>query len=105
MKSTIFISLGLMACSGLALAGAPEGKALFASKCAPCHGANGEGKPAIAKMLNATMAPLSSKQVQAHTNAEFKKIITAGQGKMKPVAGLKDAEIDDIIAFVRTLKP
>ena len=105
MKSTVLLILPLLASSGLALAGAPEGKALFAAKCQPCHGANGEGKAAIAKMLNATMAPLSSKPVQAHTNAEFKKIITAGQGKMKPLAGLKDAEIDDIIAHVRTLKP
>jgi mono/diheme cytochrome c family protein len=105
MKSTSYLGLALLACAGLALAGAPEGKALFASKCQQCHGANGEGKAAIAKMLGATMAPLSSKQAQAHSNAEIKKIITAGQGKMKPVAGLKDAEIDDVIAHVRTLKP
>jgi len=32
------------------------------------------------------------------------KTITAGQGKMKPVAGVTGAEVDDIVAFVRTLK-
>jgi hypothetical protein len=35
---------------------------------------------------------------------ELKKVITAGSGKMKPISGLSDKQIDDVIAFVRTLK-
>jgi cytochrome c6 len=87
-----------------ALAGAPEGQALFTAKCQSCHGPNGEGKDAIAKMLKVTMHPLSSKEMQAKSDADLKKIITTGSGKMKPIAGLTDAQVADVIAFVRTLK-
>lgn len=105
MKSIVIVSLALIACLGFAYAGASEGKTLFAAKCQPCHGPNGEGKAAIAKMFNVTMRPLGSKEVQAKPDAELRKGIAAGQGKMKPVAGLSDKEVEDIVAFVRTLKP
>jgi mono/diheme cytochrome c family protein len=88
----------------VASAGAPEGKAVFAAKCSPCHGPNGEGKPAIAKMYNVTMHPLGSADVQSKSDADFKKIVTAGQGKMKAPTGLSDKDVSDVIAFVRTLK-
>jgi len=97
-------TLVFVASCGLAFAGAPEGKALFAAKCQACHGPNGEGKPAIAKMFGVEMHPFASKEVQAKTDEDFKKIITTGNGKMKPVSGLSDAQISDVIAFVRTLK-
>lgn len=98
------ITLGLIAVCGLAFAGAPEGKTVYDSKCQSCHGANGEGKAAIAKMFNVTMRPLGSKEVQARTDADIKKIITTGTGKMKPVAGLADKQVDDVVAYVRTIK-
>jgi mono/diheme cytochrome c family protein len=87
-----------------ASAGAAEGKALYASKCQSCHGPGGEGKDAIAKMFKVTMQPLGSKEVQGKSDADLKKVITAGQGKMKPVTGLDDAQATDIVAHVRTLK-
>ena len=90
--------------AGLLLAGAPEGKELYTSKCAPCHGPNGEGKAAIAKMFNVTLPPLASKEVQAKSDADLKKVITGGKGKMKPVAGITDPQASDIVAYVRTLK-
>lgn len=104
MKSLAIASIALMTFFGVAYGGASEGKPLFASKCAPCHGPNGEGRAAIAKMFNVTMRPLGSKEVQAQSDAELKQRITKGQGKMKPVGGVTDKQVDDIIAFVRTLK-
>jgi len=82
---------------------ADSGKALFAKKCATCHGAKGEGKAAIAKMMKVEMHDLASKEVQSKTDAELTEIIKKGNGKMKPVAGLKDAEVEDLVAFVRSL--
>ena len=104
MKMTLMAVVTVGAFLGAAYAGAPEGKAVFTAKCQACHGANGEGKAAIAKMFNVTMHPLGSKETQAKSDADLKKIITEGNGKMKPIAGLDDKQVSDVISFVRTLK-
>ena len=77
---------------GLAYAGAAEGKELYTARCQTCHGANGEGKAAIGKMYNITMPNLASKEVQAKSDADLKKVIMTGQGKMKPVSGVTDKQ-------------
>lgn len=92
----------LSACS--AWAGATEGKEIYAKRCRSCHGAEGQGNPSIAKMLNITLRPLGSKEVQDKSDAELKKDIVDGIGKMKPVTGLSAKEVDDTVAYVRTLK-
>ena len=104
MKTIAIATLSWIVSAGLLYAGAPEGKELFTAKCQACHGANGEGKAAIAKMFNVTMPPLASKEVQAKSDAELKKVILSGQGKMKPVAGVTEKQAGDIVAFLRTLK-
>jgi mono/diheme cytochrome c family protein len=104
MKNTIIVTLALVVSAGLSWAGAPEGKEIYTAKCAPCHGANGEGKAAIAKMFNVTQAPLASKEVQAKSDDQLKQVILKGQGKMKPVAGVTEKQAADVVAFVRTLK-
>jgi mono/diheme cytochrome c family protein len=85
-------------------ADAAAGKAVYERKCKMCHGAAGEGNPGMAKALNITIPPLGSGDVQKLSDADLKKVITEGKGKMKPVAGLSDAEVDNVIAYVRTLK-
>jgi mono/diheme cytochrome c family protein len=104
MKNTIIATLALVVSAGLSWAGAPEGKEIYTAKCAPCHGANGEGKAAIAKMFNVTQAPLASKEVQAKSDDQLKQVILKGQGKMKPVAGVTEKQAADVVAFVRTLR-
>lgn len=79
------------------------GKAIYAKRCATCHGPSGEGKESIAKMLKVEMHALGSKEVQAKSDADLKKIITEGTGKMKPVTGLSEKELTDLIAYLRTL--
>ena len=80
-----------------------KGKALYAAKCKMCHGPEGEGNPGMAKMLKVEMKHLGSKEVQAIKDADLKKGIADGTGKMKPVK-LTDEETANVIAFVRTLK-
>src|SRR3972149_3012332 len=87
----------------LAAGDAAAGKAVYDKKCATCHGPDGEGKDAIAKMMKVTLRPLASKEVQAKSDAELTKDITAGNGKMKAVAGLSEADVANVVAFVRTL--
>ncbi len=79
-----------------------KGKETY-KRCAACHGDSGEGKDAIAKMFGVTMRSLSSKEVQALDDAALKKIILDGKGKMMPL-GLSDAEAEDVLAFLRSLK-
>jgi len=103
MKTTILATLSLIAFASLSWAGAAEGKEVFTARCMACHGPNGEGKPAIAKMFNVTQAPLASKEVQAKTDAQLQQVILKGQGKMKPI-GITEKQAADVVAFVRTLK-
>lgn len=91
-------STGLAAAAG----DVPEGKARFEKSCRMCHGPEGQGNPAIAKALNVTIRPFSSKEVQARSDQEIKKIILEGNGKMKPVK-LTDTQVVDVIAYIRSL--
>jgi len=87
-----------------AIAGPTEGKEVYGTKCKTCHGDSGQGNPGLAKMMKVELRPLGSKEVQAQSDADLKKIITEGKGKMKPIAGLSAKQVDDVVAFVRTLK-
>ena len=80
------------------------GKATFSSKCAGCHGTAGEGKDSLAKMLKVEMRPLGSKEVQSQSDADLKKVILEGRGKMKAAAGVDAKTADDVVAYLRTLK-
>lgn len=86
------------------LAASEAGKAVYDKSCKTCHGPNGEGNPAIAKAMKVTMHPLGSAEVQQKSDADLKAAITKGTGKMKPVAGVTGKQVDDVVAFVRTLK-
>ena len=87
-----------------AWAGAAEGKAVYEQKCRACHGADGSGNPTMAKMLKAEIPALSSAEVQAMSDADLKTVVTQGKGKMKPVTSVTGSQVDDVVAYVRTLK-
>jgi mono/diheme cytochrome c family protein len=100
------IALLLISVSGLALAAgdAAAGKAAYEKACKSCHGADGTANPAIAKMMKVDMKNLGAADVQARSDDDLKKAITDGQGKMKPVKTVAGKEVDNVIAYVRTLK-
>jgi mono/diheme cytochrome c family protein len=83
---------------------AEAGKTLYGTKCATCHAKDGAGNPGIAKALKVELRHLGSKEVQDQKDEVLKKFITVGTEKKKPVKGLSDQEIADVIAYVRTLK-
>jgi mono/diheme cytochrome c family protein len=100
-----FIAAGLMLLAPSAIGqDAAKGEKLFATKCKSCHGAQGQGNPAIAKGLGVTFRDLKSAEVQKQSDAEIKKLALGGHGKKKPVKSVTPAELDDIVAFVRTMK-
>jgi cytochrome c5 len=106
MKYVLIGIIVLLVASGQALWAAGDakaGKTVYDAKCKVCHGAGGEGNPAVAKTLKAEFTPLGSKEAQAKSDDEIKKQITEGNGKMKAIPGLSGKDLDNVIAFVRTL--
>jgi len=88
------------ACAADAAAGAK----LYATKCRTCHGPNGEGNPGMAKALKVEIKPLGSEDVQKKSDADLKKSVTDGIGKMKGVAALSPGDVDDLVAHMRSMK-
>jgi cytochrome c553 len=101
---TVAISIAVLALASTAAlaADAKGGQAAYDKSCKGCHGAAGVANPAIEKMFP-TIADLTSARVQGQSDADLKKVITDGKGKMKPVKTLT-ADPDDVVAFIRTLK-
>jgi cytochrome c6 len=83
-------------------ADAAAGKAIYLAKCKTCHGADGTPPPAMAKALG--VKPISDPATQAKSDAALKDVVTKGEGKMKPVSGIAGADLDNLIAALRTMK-
>ena len=84
-------------------ADAAAGKDVYTKKCASCHGAAGEGKDSVAKLFKVELKPLTSKEVQSMSDADLKKVILEGTGKMKPIKDVDAKGADDVVAYLRTL--
>ncbi len=88
------------------VAGEAEGKAVFQSKCAMCHGADGVAKEMIAKK---GARNFNDPAWQAErTDEALTKAITDGmtaKGMPAYKEKLKAEEIQDLVKFVRTLAP
>lgn len=101
MKTILRATLALVALalifSTYTFADAPAGYG--AQHCAMCHGANGEGKAAMKTVA------FASADVQKQSDADLTGIITNGKGKMPSYKGkLTDAQIGDVVKWIRTLK-
>lgn len=83
---------------------ASAGKAVYDQSCKTCHGATGQANPGIVKMMKVEIKDLGSHDVQSLSDDELKKIITEGKGKMQPIRSVTGKSVDDVIAFIRTLK-
>lgn len=77
-------------------------EATFKSKCAGCHGPDGAGTTPAGKALN--VRDFQSPDVQKETDAQLVQIISNGKGKMPKYSDkLKEAEIKDLAAYIRTV--
>ncbi len=81
-----------------------DGKAVYDRACKNCHGTTGEANPNIAKMMKVEIKNLGSHDVQALSDDELKKIVTDGKGKMPAIHTVTGQAVDDVVAYVRTLK-
>ncbi len=108
MKSTIKM-LGALSVAGV-LAGAilfsapakadtAAAEATYKAKCAMCHGADGKGKEAM------KTRDLASADVQKQSDADLSGIISNGKGKMPAYkSSMNEAQVKDMVAFIRSLK-
>lgn len=79
------------------------GQATYTAKCAMCHGADGAGSTPVGKAMKVRSFK-SSEDVKA-TDADLFKQTKDGVGKMQGYAGkLTDAQIQEVVAYIRTLQ-
>ena len=77
-------------------------EALYKSKCAGCHGADGTGS-ATGKKMGAH--DFTTADVQGMSDTDLSTIITNGKNKMpKYGASLKPEHIKGLVAYIRTFK-
>jgi cytochrome c6 len=106
MKRILLLAVVFLFAQGLTVLAAGDakaGKAVYDTKCKLCHGADGEGNAAVAKALKTEFKPLGSKEIQSKSDEEIKKQITQGGTKMKAITGIADKDVQNVIAFVRSL--
>lgn len=98
LSLAILMVCGVMAVSSSSAA-AQDAAATYKAKCAMCHGADGKG----GKMGTKDFA---SPEIQGLTDAQLADIISKGKPPKMPAYGdkLKDSEIKDLVAYIRTFK-
>ena len=80
---------------------AQDASALYKSKCAACHGADGTGSSMGKKM---GVHDFTSADVQKMSDADLTDIITNGKNKMPKYGSLKPDDITGLVTYIRTLK-
>lgn len=74
----------------------------YKSKCAMCHGADGMASGPAGKAMN--VPPITAAAYKA-SDADLIATTKAGKGKMPAFNGkLTDAQIKDVVAYMRTLQ-
>jgi cytochrome c5 len=91
--TAMLIALGV----GSVWAAAADGKATYDAKCKMCHGADGKGNPAMVKAMGV-------KPIGGTPEADVKAAVTKGKNKMKPIPGVTGKALDDVAAFVASMK-
>jgi mono/diheme cytochrome c family protein len=76
-------------------------EALYKSKCAACHGAEGGGS-VMGKKLGAH--DFQTAEVQKQSDTELSDIIANGKNKMPKYGSLKPEDIKGLVVYIRTLK-
>jgi mono/diheme cytochrome c family protein len=82
---------------------AQDAGALFGSKCAVCHAADGSGSGAMGKQLGVT--DLRSDVVQKQTDAQLNDSIANGKGTKMPAykGKITDDQIKGLVGYIRDL--
>lgn len=97
--------------AGLAASGKADpvaGQKLYRESCQNCHGATGKGDSDMAAYLSPAPANLASKATQEKTDAQLRKVIQEGRpgtAMTGYAVSFNEDALNDLIAFIRSLKP
>ena len=113
-------ALAVVLAPASALAGdAAKGKAAYTTSCLSCHGETGKGDGPVGSVLQPPPRDFSAGDFQLDadgdgktgTDADLKAVITEGASAfggnimMAPWGGsLSDEDVDNVLAYIRTLK-
>jgi mono/diheme cytochrome c family protein len=102
MRFSTFTAVLALVLSAPSAVRAQSAAATYKAKCAGCHGADGKANTTPGKALGAH--DFGSDQVTKESDTDLATIVAAGKNKM-PAYGktLKEAEIKDLVAYVREL--
>jgi mono/diheme cytochrome c family protein len=98
-KLLITFALASLASTAVFGADAKAGKDVYDKSCKSCHGAEGTPPAGMAKAMN-----IKDFKTTDYSDADIKTAITAGKGKMKPIATVSGASLDNVAAYVKSLK-
>jgi mono/diheme cytochrome c family protein len=94
-------ALAALSCPAMFAADAKAGKEVYDKSCKSCHGADGTPNAGVAKMMKVEMQDFKTTDL---SEADIKSAVTAGKGKMKPIATVTGASLDNVAAYVKSLK-
>jgi cytochrome c6 len=101
MKMAVLILPAMLAVAPVVAQG--SGADTYRMKCAMCHGADGLATTPTAK--NFKVVSFKDPEMVKASDAEFIASTADGKGKMPAYKGkLTDAQIKDVIMFIRTLQ-
>lgn len=108
MKKLWVLGGVIMAVAALT-ASAADAKANYEKHCAKCHGADGKGQTKMGQKLGAKDYTDAKVQDALTDEAAFKATKDGFKDKdgkvlMKPSEGMSDAEIKDLVAYMRKFK-
>ncbi|SRR5579864_4291945 len=101
-RAAVFAMAAVFAISPLAYA-QDDAAALYKTKCAACHGADGKGETPMGKKLS--LKAFNSPEMAKLSDAELVEITKKGKDKMPSYdKKLTDDQIKSLIKYIRSLK-
>lgn len=104
MLFVLVVMVSILCLPAMAAGDAAKGADLYAKKCKLCHGVDGAGTPAMQKKYGAELKPLGGTEIQAKKDADLAKGIMGGKKHASMAKALQPADVDNVVAHIRTLK-
>jgi mono/diheme cytochrome c family protein len=92
-------ALAALCSTAVLAADATAGKGVYDKSCKTCHGPTGTPPAGMAKAMG-----IKDFTTTAFSEADIKTAVTQGKGKMKPVPAVTGASVDNVAAYVLSLK-